>query len=195
MNDPNNLIFFESPVAFRRWLEENHLTENELWVGFHKRATGRPSLTWPESVDQALCFGWIDGIRKSIDGEAYKIRFTPRNPKSNWSGVNIRRMNELIGKGLVMPVGLAVFEKRDERNSARASYEQRAVGLSPEFEAEFRKQVKAWAFFCSQAPSYRKTVMWWVMSAKQEATRQKRLQVLIADSEAGQKIALLRRGK
>jgi uncharacterized protein YdeI (YjbR/CyaY-like superfamily) len=188
-------VFFPSPADFRRWLEEHHDEADELWVGFYKKATGKPSITWPASVDQALCFGWIDGLRKSIDAESYKIRFTPRRARSHWSAVNIGRVAELTEMGLMQPPGIEAFKRLDEKNSERAFYEQKKVELDPAFKAEFRKNESAWAFFQAQAPSYRKLATWWVMSAKQEATRLRRLSILMKSSEAGEKIPPLRWGK
>jgi len=184
-------IFFASPAEFRAWLEEHHATASELLVGFYKKGTGKPSLTWPESVDQALCFGWIDGVRKSRDDESYTIRFTPRQAKSTWSIVNIKRVGELIELGLMQPAGLKAFEARDEAKSQEYSYEARSRPLASEYEATFRANAQAWGFFQSQAPSYRKTASWWVMSAKQETTRLKRLATLIDDSAHGRKIGPL----
>ena len=188
-----NPVFFDSPAAFRRWLEKHHGNEQELWVGFHKKGTGRPSLTWPESVDEALCFGWIDGVRKSLDGDSYTIRFTPRQPNSIWSDKNIRRMEELRAAGRVRPAGEAAFGRRREDRSRRYSFEQNRVKLPEEFEGTFRANRKAWKFFQAQAPYYRRTVTWWVISAKREETRRRRLETLIADSEAGRRIAAMRR--
>lgn len=185
--------FFATPKDFRKWLEKNHDKATELSVGFYKKGSGKPSITWPESVDQALCFGWIDGIRHRIDDECYKIRFTPRKPRSIWSAVNIKRMGELIGEELVHPAGLAAFEKRDEERSRIYAYEREQVRLSPENRAKFKKNRKAWDFFQSQPLSYQKTALWWVASAKQEPTRERRLETLIRDSENGERLAQLRR--
>jgi uncharacterized protein YdeI (YjbR/CyaY-like superfamily) len=186
--------FFATPAAFREWLMRHHRSARELWVGFHKKATGRPSLTWPEAVDEALCFGWIDGIRKSLDGGSYANRFTPRKPGSTWSLVNTRRATELIGEGRMQPVGLAAFAARDPVKSGVYSFEQRAAAtLDPEREARFKANRAAWSFFQSQPPGYRKTAIWWVISAKREETRSRRLTTLIADSAACVRIGLLRR--
>lgn len=185
--------FFATPAEFGAWLEQHHATAKELWVGFHKKATGRPSLTWPESVDEALRYGWIDGIRKSIDGDSYRIRFTPRRPGSIWSTVNIRRAQELLDAGRMRPPGLEAFRKRREDRARRYSFEQGKVELGEEFEAEFRANARAWAFFQSQPPGYRRTATWWVVSAKREETRRRRLATLIGDSEAGERVGPLRR--
>ena len=186
--------FFPTPAAFRRWLEAHHASAQELWVGFYKKDSGRPSITWPESVDEALCFGWIDGIRKKLDEERYVIRFTPRQSRSGWSTVNTRRINELIKEGRVRPAGLKAFEARDEEKSGVYSFEQRTEAkLDRAAEERFRRNKEAWRFFQSQPPGYRRLTTWWVVSAKREETRARRLEVLIADSAAGRRIALLRR--
>ena len=187
--------FFPTPEDLRQWLAENHEKLDEQWIGFYKKSTGIPSITWPESVDQALCYGWIDGLRKSIDGKSYKIRFTPRRPKSTWSAVNIKRIAELKEMGLMQAPGLAAFERRTEKNSEIYSYERDKMKLDPAYEAKIRENEKAWAFWQKLAPSYKKSTTHWVMSAKQEATRQRRLGILIQSSEEGLKIPLLRRKK
>ena len=187
--------FFPTPADFREWLERHHPTAGELLVGFYKKGSGRPSITWPESVDEALCFGWIDGVRRTIDDESYSIRFTPRRPRSNWSAVNIRRVAELTKLGRMRPAGLRAFEARDPKRSAIYSFEQRkeAQKLSPEYQATLEANKKAWAFFQSQAPYYQRTASWWVMSAKKEETRLKRLATLIDDSAHGRRIGPLTR--
>ena len=186
--------FFPEPADFRAWLEENHERAAELWVGFHKKATGRPSITWPEAVDQALCFGWIDGIRKSLGDESYVIRFTPRKPRSTWSAVNIARAQELVAEGRMRPAGLAAFEARSDDRSAIYSYEQRReVRLAPDQEREFRANQRAWEFFQAQRPSYRRPALWWVVSAKREETRARRLRTLIEDSANGRRLRHLSR--
>lgn len=171
--------FFKSPGDFRKWLEKHHASATEQWVGFYKKGSGRPSITWPESVDQALCFGWIDGIRKSIDDESYKIRFTPRRSGSIWSAVNIKRVAELTKDGIMSPTGLKAFEARKEYKSGIYSYEQRSAELPPAYERELKKNKAAWEFFHAQPAWYRKQVFWWVVSAKKEETRLKRLEKLI----------------
>jgi uncharacterized protein YdeI (YjbR/CyaY-like superfamily) len=182
-------IFFETPAEFRAWLEEHHGDEPELLVGFHKKGSGRPSMTWPESVDQALCFGWIDGVRRSLGEHSYTIRFTPRKPRSTWSAINIKRAKELVAEGLMRPPGLAAFERRSEDRSGIYSYEQRKEAkLDRAAEQEFRANRKAWAFFSEQAPSYRRTATYWVISAKKEETRHKRLKTLIEDSAQGRRL-------
>ena len=175
--------FFSTQENFRKWLEENHLSSAEILVGFYKVGTKKPSMTWSESVDQALCFGWIDGIRKSIDEESYQIRFTPRKSTSIWSAVNIKKIEKLIKKGLMFPAGIAVFEKRQEHKSKIYAFETEAMQLSEEFLKKFKSNQIAWEYFENLAPSYKKTSIHWIMSAKQEATQQKRLLQLISDSE------------
>ena len=189
--------FFATPADFRAWLEEHHETSQELWLGYYKKSTGKPSITWPESVDEALCYGWIDGIRKRVDEESYTIRFSPRRARSTWSAVNLKRVAELTTLGRMHPAGLKAFEARIEAKSGIYAYEQReAAQLSEAQKAQFKANQSAWEFFQAQTPSYRKTATWWVVSAKREATRQKRLATLIADSAQGRTIRpLTRRGK
>jgi uncharacterized protein YdeI (YjbR/CyaY-like superfamily) len=175
--------FFTIQSDLRKWFEENHETESVLLIGFYKVDTKIPSITWGQSVDEALCFGWIDGVRKSIDQDSYQIRFTKRKPTSIWSAVNINRVHELIQNGLMQPSGFASFEKRMETKSRIYSYEKEEMQFSPDLEAQFRESKLAWEFFQSLAPSYRKPSINWIMSAKQPATRQKRLVELIADSQ------------
>ena len=184
--------FFPTPEDFYAWLEQNHDKESELLVGYYRKGSGKPSITWPESVDQALCFGWIDGIRRSIDGESYSIRFTPRKPTSNWSSVNIRRVAELRAAGLMRPAGEAAFERRTAERSGIYSYEsRRAAKLDAAQEAEFRANGAAWEFFQAQPPGYVRTATHWVVSAKREETRAKRLATLIDDSAAGRRLKQL----
>jgi uncharacterized protein YdeI (YjbR/CyaY-like superfamily) len=189
--------FFATPDDFRAWLQAHHETETELLVGFHKKGSGRPSITWPESVDQALCFGWIDGVRRRIDDASYSIRFTPRKARSTWSAVNVKRVGELTAEGLMRPPGLAAFERRSDDKTAIYAYEQRtAATLDPEQERRFKADKQAWAWFQAQPPSYRRTATHWVVSAKKHETRQRRLERLIEDSGAGRPIPSLtpRRG-
>jgi uncharacterized protein YdeI (YjbR/CyaY-like superfamily) len=183
-------LFFPTPASFRAWLAANHDSETELWVGFHKKATGRPSITWEESVREALCYGWIDGVRKSVDQDSYKIRFTPRKPRSAWSAINLRLVEELTAGGLMTPAGRAVYEARD---SSRADHgysiaRRPEVELSPAHAKRFRADRAAWEFFQAQAPSYRKMALHWVTSAKKEETREARLEKLIAASKAGRRL-------
>ena len=176
-------IFFVTQNDFRRWLEENHEKESEIIVGFYKVGSGKSSMTWSEAVDQALCFGWIDGVRRRVDEESYSNRFTPRRVNSNWSAVNIKKVEELTAKDLMKPAGIAAFEKRKEEKSAIYTYENESKRFSDEFEKRFRANGKAWQFFEKQANWYKKQMTGWVMTAKQEATRARRLEKLISESE------------
>jgi uncharacterized protein YdeI (YjbR/CyaY-like superfamily) len=186
--------FFATPDQWRAWLARHHATAEELWVGFYKRGTGRPSLTWPESVDQALCYGWIDGVRKSLGEESYAIRFTPRRPGSIWSKVNLARIEELEALGLMQPAGRAAHAARTAAKSGIYAYEQRSTArFTPEQERTFRRNRKAWSYFQAEAPWYRRNATHWVVSAKREETRAKRLATLIADSAAGRRLARLER--
>lgn len=179
---------FPTQTDFRRWLEENHERETELLVGFYKVGSGKPSMTWSQSVDEALCFGWIDGVRRSIDAESYAIRFTPRKPKSVWSAVNIKKVEELTEKGLMKSAGLAAFAKREESKSRIYAYENEQKQFSGEFEKQFKANEKAWNFFEKQANWYKKKAVSWVMTAKQDATRKSRLEKLITESENESKV-------
>src|SRR6188768_1023431 len=174
--------FFAKQSDFRKWLQKNHKKETELLVGFYKVGSGKPSMTWSQSVDEALCFGWIDGVRKSIDKDSYQIRFTQRKPRSIWSAININKIEELTKQGLMQPAGLASFEKRKEEKSRIYSYEKEEAIFSKDFIKQFKANKKAWKYFQSLAPSYKKVSTHWVMTAKQETTRIKRLNQLIKDS-------------
>ena len=186
--------FFATPAAFRAWLEANHEVERELLVGFYKRGSGKPSITWPESVDEALCFGWIDGVRRSLSVEAYTIRFTPRKPTSIWSAVNVARVTELTKLGRMAPAGARAFSRRTEERTGVYSFERYAAAkLTPEHERTLRANKKAAAFFDRQPPWYQRAATHWVISAKREETRERRLAQLIADSAAGKAIGPLRR--
>lgn len=187
--------FFRDAQALRSWLEENHDKQTELWVGMYKKGTGKPSITWPEVVDQCLCFGWIDGVRKSVDDHAYMNRITPRRKGSNWSAINIKRAKELIELGLMTPAGAAAFAQRDEQKANSYSFEQKNVELPPEYQRQLEKNKKAFAFWQKQPPSYRRTAAWWVLSAKQEPTRRRRLEALIRDSAAGERIGPMQKKK
>jgi uncharacterized protein YdeI (YjbR/CyaY-like superfamily) len=180
--------YFKSANDFRRWLEKNHATTQELWVGYYKKSSQQPSITWPESVDEALCFGWIDGIRKSVDDLRYTSRFTPRRRGSIWSAVNVKRAQELSDKGLMEPAGMAAFNARKENKSGIYSYEQRSANLDGFYEKRLRRNKAAWDFFYAQPPSYRKAIGWWIVSAKQEVTRTKRLERLIKESARGKRL-------
>lgn len=187
--------FFATQSDFRKWLEKHHDSAQELWVGYYKRDSGKESITWPQSVDEALCFGWIDGVRKSIDEDSYTIRFTPRRRTSNWSAVNIKRARELKKLGLMMPSGVEAFEKRDKNKAQKYSFERKNVTLARQYERSFRANKKAWEFFLSLAPSTRRPSIWWIMSAKKEETRLKRLDILISSSAAEQLIPPMRFAK
>lgn len=180
--------FFTTPSAFRKWLAANHAKSKELWVGFYKKDSGKPSITWPESVDEALCFGWIDGIRKTIDEESYKIRFSPRKPGSIWSAVNIRNVERLIKEKKMQPAGLKAYEAKKEYRSGIYAYEQRPAELVEPYASKLKENKAAWKFFQSQPPYYRKTMTWWIVSAKQEETRMKRLEQLIEVSAKGKRM-------
>ena len=186
--------FFATTDELRAWLEENHATATELFVGFYKRGSGKPSISWQELVDEELCFGWIDGVRKGIDDVSYSNRITPRTQRSTWSAINIARVKELIALGRMHPAGLKAFERRTDERSATYSYEQRKTArLEPAAERSFRANKKAWAFFQAQPPSYRRAAIWWVIGAKREETREKRLATLIRDSQNGRTVGPLTR--
>lgn len=181
-------IFFETPADFRAWLAKNHATAKELLVGFYKKGSKRPSITWPESVDEALCYGWIDGVRKGIDDESYTIRFTPRKTGSVWSTVNVNRVQALTDLGRMQPAGLKAFEARKEGKSGIYSHEQGEVELPEPFQELLRANTTAWEFFQQQAGSYRKAAIWWITSAKKEETKRKRLDSLIAYSAKANRV-------
>jgi uncharacterized protein YdeI (YjbR/CyaY-like superfamily) len=186
--------FFPTPNHFRDWLAKHHAGTEELWVGFYKKGSGRPSITWPESVDEALCVGWIDGLRKSIDEHSYMIRFTPRKPGSTWSQVNTKRAKALIEEKRMLPAGRRAFAGRDPKKTNLYSFEQRhGATFDAALEKRFRANRAAWTFFQSQPDGYRRIATFYVMSAKQPETRARRLDRLIADSAAGLRIGLLRR--
>ena len=174
--------FFRTPPDFRNWLHKNHATARELWVGFYKKDSGKPSITWPESVDEALCFGWIDGIRKRVDEISYKIRFTPRRRGSIWSTINIKRARELTKEKRMRPAGAIAFKARRQYKSGIYSYEQRSAELPEPYSGGLKKNKAAWDFFEAQPPSYRKMMSWYILSAKKEETRSQRLNRLISAS-------------
>jgi uncharacterized protein YdeI (YjbR/CyaY-like superfamily) len=188
MTTEPKITFFKTPADFRKWLEKNHLTKKELYVGFYKTNSGIKSITWPESVDQALCFGWIDGLRKGIDEKSYFIRFTPRKPSSIWSNINIAKIAKLTKEGLMFPAGLKAWENKKEDKSGVYSFERKSIELAPVYLKKLKANKKAWAWFSKAPKSYTSVVIWRVMSAKQEATRLKRLENLISSSEKGEKI-------
>jgi len=180
--------FFKTPSAFRKWLAANHAKSKELSVGFYKKGSDKPSITWPESVDEALCFGWIDGIRKSIDEESYQIRFTPRKPASVWSAVNIRNVERLIKEQRMQPAGLKAYELRKANRSGIYAYEQRSPELIEPYLGKLKRNKAAWKFFTAQPPGYRKLMNWFIVSAKLEETRLKRLARVIEASANGQRL-------
>jgi len=186
-----DVIFFNNPEEFSDWLEEHHAEASEVWVGYFRKSTQRTSLTWSSSVDVALCFGWIDGLRKTIDEKSYKIRFTPRKKTSVWSAVNVKKVKAQIQLGKMKPAGLNVFNSRTDEKGY--SSEDRNVQLAKEYEEQINVNQPAWLFFTHLAPSYKRDSIWWVMSAKKEETRLKRLGILITSSEVGLKIPTLRK--
>jgi uncharacterized protein YdeI (YjbR/CyaY-like superfamily) len=186
--------FFATRAAFRRWLARHHASASELWVGFYKKGSGRPSITWPESVDEALCFGWIDGVRRSIDQDSYVIRFTPRTRQSRWSLVNTRRAEELARLGRMRPAGQRAFDARDAGKSGAYSFERRETpSLTADETMRFRANRDAWTYFSAQPPGYRRVATWWVVSARRDDTRVRRLATLIDDSAAGRRLGPMRR--
>ncbi|HKE58485.1 MAG TPA: YdeI/OmpD-associated family protein [Pyrinomonadaceae bacterium] len=183
--------FFSTAALFCAWLEKNHERSQELLIGFHKKGSGKKSLTYPEALDEALCFGWIDGVRKSINNTSYTIRFTPRKKKSIWSRVNIRHVERLKSQNRMKPAGLAAFAIRDPKRSGIYLYEKTAQELTPEFQKKFSQDKKAWAFFQEQPPGYRKIAVLYLMSAKKEETRLRRLEQLIALSAKSARLGLI----
>lgn len=185
-------MFFRTPSAFRKWLATHHQKHVELWVGFYKVTSGLASITWPQSVDEALCFGWIDGVRKSIDDRSYMIRFTPRRSTSIWSAKNIQRFAELKAQGLIHPAGQEAFDKIQETHTRRYSFEQDTLHLLPEYEKQLQANVKAWTYFQSLPPSVKKPTIWWVMSAKRKETQLRRLGIVLDSCTQQQRIPPLR---
>jgi uncharacterized protein YdeI (YjbR/CyaY-like superfamily) len=194
VKDSSEAIFFETPAGLRAWLDANHAHEVELWVGSYRKSAGRPGLTWPQIVDELLCFGWIDGVRQGLDDQRWAIRVTPRKKGSNWSAVNVRRVGELEQEGRMTDAGRHAFAKRDTQREGY-SYERQPMTFSPEFEARFRANDAAWEWFERQSPSYRRTATYLVMSAKRDETRERRLEMLIADSAAGRFVKPLSYGR
>lgn len=184
------VIIFTRHEEFADWLEAN-MGARELWVGYYKKGAPKNSLSWSETVDVALCYGWIDGIRQTIDDQSYKIRFTPRKKGSVWSAVNVQKVEALIQQGKMKPAGLHLFNIRSDAQGYTS--EDRNVPLAVEYEEQIRASPKAWEFFCNLAPSYKRESVWWVMSAKREETRLRRLGILVSSSEDGQKIPQLRK--
>jgi uncharacterized protein YdeI (YjbR/CyaY-like superfamily) len=188
---PENVRFFESAGEFRAWLEANHESAAFQWVGFHKKAAGRAGMTYEEAVLEALCFGWIDGQTNSLGETSVTTRFSPRRPGSNWSQVNIKRAHELIAAGRMRPAGLRAFEARREPAPGELTYETRPADLPEPYAAAFKRNLTAWQFWQAQRASYRKSMSWWVLSAKREDTRLRRLQALVSASAAGRHIDAL----
>jgi uncharacterized protein YdeI (YjbR/CyaY-like superfamily) len=189
---PHDVIYFESAVELRDWFDANHGTAEELWIGHHRKATGKPSLTWSQTVDEALCVGWIDSVRVSVDETRFVQRFTPRRKGSTWSAVNVAKVEALTAEGRMRPAGLAAFEARTAGNTAVYSYERAAAIFSAEELARLRANAAAWADWEARPPSYRRAVTHWVTSAKGEATRERRLTTLVEDSAAGRKVRPMR---
>jgi uncharacterized protein YdeI (YjbR/CyaY-like superfamily) len=181
--------FFRTPADFRAWLVRHHAAATELLVGFYKKGSGKPSITWPESVDEALAVGWIDGIRRRIDDESYSIRFTPRKPGSIWSLVNTKRVEALTREGRMLPAGLEVFAARDPEKTGIYSFERAAAAFPPDYEARFRANATAWAYFSGRGAYYRRVATYWVCSAKRDETRERRLVQLIVQSSAGKDLS------
>jgi uncharacterized protein YdeI (YjbR/CyaY-like superfamily) len=188
MRNPMKPRYFKTAAAFREWLEANGATARELWVGFYKQDSGRGGLTYKEAVDEALCFGWIDGIKKRIDADSYTHRFTPRTGTSIWSAVNLKRIKELIASGRVAAAGLEAYEHRDPKRAQRYSFENPHKPFDAALERRFKANRAAWTFFCAQPPGYRKLTTFWVTMAKKEETRLRRLDILIKDSAEGIRI-------
>jgi uncharacterized protein YdeI (YjbR/CyaY-like superfamily) len=189
---PHDIRFFATPDDLRDWFDLNHETADELWLGYFRKSTGRPSVDWSQAVDEALCVGWIDGVRRSLDDTSFVQRFTPRRKGSTWSAVNVAKVATLTEQGRMRPAGTAAFSARTESNTAIYSYERAAAAFSPAEEARFQADSAAWADWESRPPSYRRAVTHWVTSAKAEATRARRLETLIADSAAGRKVGPMR---
>jgi uncharacterized protein YdeI (YjbR/CyaY-like superfamily) len=183
--------FFKSQFDFRKWLEKNHNKSDEIFVGFYKVASKKKSITYPQALDEAICYGWIDGVRKNIDEISYKIRFTPRKDVSKWSNVNIKHAERLLKAGLMQPAGIKAFKEHKKGNKIEYSYEERIEKLSAEYEKKFKVNKNAWEFFQKQAPYYKRTASFWIMSAKKEETRENRLSILIKDSGNLKRIDLL----
>lgn len=189
------IIFFATLADLHEWFAKNHDTAQELHVGFYKKSAKKEGVTYPEAVDEALCFGWIDGVRHKIDEDSYTNRFTPRKPRSNWSAVNLKKVADLIEAGRMQPSGMKVYEQRDLKKTQQYSFENRPQKLPEADEKIFQENVEAWAFFQAQPPSYQRTAIWWVVSAKKAETQQKRLGILIENSANGERIPLLRKSE
>lgn len=191
----NEVLVFPSRAELRAWFEQHHAEGKEAWLGYYKKGVAKPSVSYPEAVDEALCFGWIDGITYRIGDEVYANRFTPRRMGSNWSAKNVQRVGELRAEGRMHPAGLTAFEARRPERTGVYSYENRPRELPAEYLAQVRADPEAWAFWQAQTPTYRRAATWWVVSAKQETTRKRRLDALIADSAAGRQLRQLAVGR
>jgi len=185
------IVYFKTSSDFREWLEKNHHKAAELWVGFYKKGSDKMGISYPEAVNEALCFGWIDGIKKRVDAISYTHRFTPRKQRSTWSQINIKRVEELTEHGRMTPAGLKAFQARDLRRSGTYSFESRFRGLNAVFEKKFKANKEAWRFFRAQPPGYQRTASWWVMSARKEETRLRRRAFLMNDSEKRRRLAVV----
>jgi uncharacterized protein YdeI (YjbR/CyaY-like superfamily) len=183
--------FFSTPKQFREWLERNHDSATELLLGFHKTSSGKKSITYSEALDEALCYGWIDGVRKNVNETSYTIRFTPRKARSIWSLVNVKHIERLTKEGRMQPAGVEAYERRDPKRTGIYAFENRPREFSPEFEKAFRKNKAAWTFFEKQPPGYKRVIVFWVMEAKKEETRMKRFKQLVELSEKGLRLGLL----
>jgi uncharacterized protein YdeI (YjbR/CyaY-like superfamily) len=189
---PHDVRFFATPAELRDWFDANHETAKELWLGYYRKSTGRPSVDWSQAVDEALCVGWIDGVRRSVDDTSHVQRFTPRRKGSTWSAINVAKVAALTREGRMRPAGLAAFEARTAANTAIYSYERAVADFSPDEEARLQANPAAWADWEARPPSYRRAVTHWVTSAKGAATRERRLEALMADSAAGRKVGPMR---
>lgn len=189
------ITYFKTQAEFRKWLEKNHEKLLELWVGFHKKSTLKPSITYPQALDEALCFGWIDGVRKNVNESSYTIRFTPRKKQSHWSAVNIKRFNELSELKLIQPAGVKAFQGSDIKKALKYSEERKSAKLNLRYEKQFKSNKKAWEFFAAQPPGYQRVCVFWIMSAKQEATQQKRLALLMSYSHNQKRLEMFKPNK
>jgi uncharacterized protein YdeI (YjbR/CyaY-like superfamily) len=189
------ITYFKTQAEFRKWLEKNHEKLSEAWVGFHKKSTLKPSITYPQALDEALCYGWIDGVRKNVNETSYTIRFTPRKKQSHWSGVNVKRFNELSEMKLIQPAGLQAFQNSDIKKSLKYAEERKSAKLDSRYEKQFKSNKKAWEFFNAQPPGYQRICVFWIMSAKQDETRAKRLALLMNYSQNQKRLEMMKTNK
>ena len=187
----DRLRFFRSGSEFRKWLEKNHSKSDELWIGFYRKDSGRGGMSYPQALDEALCYGWIDGIRKKLDERSYTTRFTPRKPKSIWSNVNIKHIARLTRDGRMMPAGIAAYSARDDSRTGVYSFERTIAELEPLMIGEFKRTPGAWKYFEAQPPYYRRIASWWVISARKDETRARRLAKLIEHSARKERLPQL----